>query len=116
MKTEVSEMLDTGFHKRRLDEELRDPEFRAEYERARHEITQVDAVMRQLDQLRVEAGCSKAELARRIGKNPASVRRLFSSEVNPELRTVAAMATVLGAAIQVVPPKRLRRRHRVAAV
>ncbi len=109
-------MLDTGFHKRRLDEELRDPEFRAEYERARHEITQVDAVMRQLDQLRVEAGCSKAELARRIGKNPASVRRLFSSEVNPELRTVAAMATVLGAAIQVVPPKRLRRRHRVAAV
>jgi DNA-binding XRE family transcriptional regulator len=109
-------MTDTDFYRRRLDEELQDPEFRAEYEQARAEIAQVDKIMRQLDQLRVEAGCTKAELARRIGKDPASVRRLFSSEVNPELRTVAAMATALGAAIQVVTPaKRPRRRQRAVA-
>jgi DNA-binding XRE family transcriptional regulator len=96
-------VLDTSYHKRRLAEELKDREFRREYELARAEIAQVDAVMRQLDHLREEAGFSKAELARRIGKDPAALRRLFSSEVNPELRTIAAMAAALGAEIRIVP-------------
>lgn len=39
-------------------------------------------VMATLDRLRVEAGFSKAELARRIGKDPAAIRRLFTVEVN----------------------------------
>lgn len=90
-------------HRRELEEQLSDPEFRAEYERVRAQIAQVDAVVEDLDRLRVEAGCSKAELARRIGKNPAAIRRLFSAEVNPELRTVAALAAALGAEIRIVP-------------
>lgn len=102
-------MLDTSYYQRRRREELKDPEFRAEYERARAEIAQVDAVMRQLDRLREQAGCSKAELARRIGKNPASVRRLFSAQVNPELKTIAAMASALDAEIKVVSAPRRRR-------
>jgi ribosome-binding protein aMBF1 (putative translation factor) len=102
-----------GFYRRRLAEELTDEEFRTEYERARTEIAQVDSIMRQLDELRVEAGWPKAELARRIGKDPASVRRLFSAEVNPELKTIVAMASALGAKIEVVAPaKRKRRRTR----
>jgi Helix-turn-helix len=40
---------------------------------------------------------TKAELAREIGKNPASVRRLFTAPANPELRTVVAMADALAA-------------------
>jgi ribosome-binding protein aMBF1 (putative translation factor) len=95
-------MLDTSYHDRRRAERLQDPEFRREYERARAQIDQVDAIMRQLDQLRNEAGMPKAELARRIGKNPAAVRRLFSAEANPELKTIAAMAAVLGAEVKVV--------------
>src|SRR5487761_1578368 len=95
--------IDTSFHDRFLAEKLRDPEFRAGYEQAKQEIQQVDDIVNALDQLRLEAGCSKAELARRIGKNPAAVRRLFTAEVNPELRTVAALASALGAEIRIIP-------------
>lgn len=91
---------------------MEDPEFRIEYERTRRELAQVNAVMRALDELRDEAGWSKAELARQIGKNDASVRRLFTAEVNPELRTVAAMAAALGAEIKIVPRRRPRRETR----
>ncbi len=95
--------MDTTRHRRFLDEQLADPDFRAEYKRVRAQIAQVDEVMAALDRLRVQAGCSKAELARRIGKQPAAIRRLFSAEVNPELRTVAALASALGAELRVVP-------------
>ena len=100
--------LDTNYHKRRLAERMQDPEFRREYEAARRQIDQVDAVMRALDHLRIEAGIPKAELARRIGKNPAAVRRLFSAEANPELGTVAAIAAALDAEIRIIPNKPLR--------
>jgi DNA-binding XRE family transcriptional regulator len=91
------------YHDRRLARRLReDPEFRAEFERQRREITQIDSVVRQLDALREEVGMSKAELARAIGKAPSSIRRFFTADVNPELRTVAAIADVLGARVEVV--------------
>lgn len=95
--------MDTTRHRRFLQEQLADPEFRAEYERASAEIAQVDEVMAALDRLRLQAGCSKADLARRIGKQPAAIRRLFTAEVNPELRTIAALASALGAELRVVP-------------
>ena len=98
--------LDTSYRERRLERRLRDRAFQAEYERARRQIAQIDAVMRELDCLREDMGISKAELARRIGKEPASVRRLFSTESNPQLSTIAAIADALGAKIQVKPPRR----------
>jgi DNA-binding phage protein len=102
--------IDMSYRDRRLAQRLENPEFRAEYERSQREIAQVDAVMQMLDDLRLEAGKSKAQLARDIDKNPASVRRLFSSEVNPELKTIAAMAEALDAEIIVKPKRRSRRR------
>lgn len=95
--------LDTSFHRERLAAEMNDLEFLREYELARARIAQVDAIVRQLDQLRVESGMSKAELARRIGKKPAAVRRLFSANSNQELKTIAAMAAALDAEIKTVP-------------
>jgi|SRR5215211_2250036 len=114
---------DTSYHDRRLARRLReDAEFRAEYERHRREVAQIAAVVRQLDQLRDLAGLSKAALARKIGKEPASIRRLFTAEVNPELKTVAAVANALGAEVKVVSRRRphgrrgpSRRRRTVAA-
>ena len=102
-------MLDTSYHRRRLEERLRDPAFRAEYERARRELEQVNEIVRRLDALRVEAGLSKADLARGIGRNDAVIRRLFTSEANPELRTVAALADALDADIRIVPRRRRRK-------
>jgi DNA-binding phage protein len=94
---------DINYHARYMEKNLRDPEFRRQYEAARKQIEQVDAVVRGLDRLRMETGISKAELARRIGKHPAAIRRLFSSEGNPELSTIAALATALDAEIKIIP-------------
>ncbi|MGN6556657.1 MAG: helix-turn-helix domain-containing protein [Solirubrobacterales bacterium] len=96
--------LDTTRHDRRLARRLKeDPEFRAEFERQRRQIAQIDAVVRQLDKLREKAGMSKAELARAIGKEPSTIRRFFTADVNPELKTVAAIADVLDAKVEVIP-------------
>jgi DNA-binding phage protein len=95
-------MSDTSFHDRFLAEQLADPAFRAEFERERREIETVDAIVGALDGLRDERGLSKAELARQIGKNPASVRRTLTAPGNPELRTIIAMADALGAEIKIV--------------
>lgn len=94
---------DTSYHNRRHAERMQDPEYRREYERARNEIEQIDGVIRQLDELREQVGLSKAELARLVGKNPSALRRLFSAKSNPELRTVAALASVLDAEVKIVP-------------
>jgi ribosome-binding protein aMBF1 (putative translation factor) len=102
-------MLDTSYHRKRSAQRLLDPELRLEYDRARRELDQINEVMRALDELRVDAGMSKARLARAIGRNDAAVRRLFTAKVNPELRTVAAMAAALDAEIRIVPRRRKRR-------
>ena len=75
---------------------------RATYERERREIDQIDAVIRSLDQLRVDAGISKAELARRIGRNPSSIRRLFTAQrARPELPLIVSIADELGARVEI---------------
>jgi ribosome-binding protein aMBF1 (putative translation factor) len=100
----MAKRLDPSYHDRRLARRLsEDPEFRTEFERQRRQIDQVDSLVHRLDQLREQAGLSKAELARAIGKEPSSVRRFFTADVNPELKTVAAIADALGAAVAVVP-------------
>jgi DNA-binding phage protein len=108
----------TTYHDRRLARRLEDPEFRAEFEREKREIETIDAIVNALDHLRDAHGLSKAQLARDIGKNEASIRRLLTAPVNPELRTVVAIADALDADVMIVPRKgrrRLRRRAGAAA-
>lgn len=103
-------MLDTSLHERRRARLMEDPEFRTAYERAAREIEQTDQVLRALDELRVDLGMSKAELARRINRNPSSIRRLFTaSSARPELPLVAAIADALGAEVRVVPRRGSKR-------
>jgi DNA-binding XRE family transcriptional regulator len=100
----MARLLNTTQHDRRLARRLKeDPEFRAEFERQRRQIAQIDSVVRQLDELRKGAGMSKAELARAIGREPSSIRRFFTADVNPELKTVAAIADVLDAKVEIIP-------------
>jgi len=92
----------TADYERRKETWLSDPETRAHYERERREIEQIDAVIRSLDQLRVNAGISKAELARRIGRNPSSIRRLFTAQAaRPELPLIVSIADELGARVEI---------------
>jgi ribosome-binding protein aMBF1 (putative translation factor) len=98
------DLLDTSLHERRRARRMQDPEYRAAYEQAAGEISQTDAVIRQLDELRVELGVSKAELARRVHRNASTIRRLFTaSQVRPELPLIAALADALGADLCIVP-------------
>jgi DNA-binding XRE family transcriptional regulator len=98
----MAKLLDTSYYDQRRRDWLADEGTRAEYERARQEIEQIDAVIRSLDELRVDAGISKAELARRVGRNPASIRRLFTAEqARPELPLIISIANALDASIQV---------------
>jgi transcriptional regulator with XRE-family HTH domain len=87
-----------------------DPEYRLAYERAARELAQTDAVIQELDSLRIDLGISKAELARRVNRNASSVRRLFTaSRARPEFPLIAALADALGADLRVVrraPDKR----------
>ncbi len=98
--------IDTTSHRRRVAEDRKSPEYRAEYDRARREIHQIDAIVRALDSRRQELGWTKADVARAVGKNPASVRRLFSTAGNPELKMVAAIAVALGGEIRPVFPRK----------
>jgi ribosome-binding protein aMBF1 (putative translation factor) len=96
-------MLDVSLHARRRASRMQDPEYRLAYDRAAREIAQTDAVIRELDALRVDLGMSKAELARRVNRNASSVRRLFTaSQARPELPLIAVIADVLGADLRVV--------------
>jgi DNA-binding XRE family transcriptional regulator len=96
--------LNTGRHAQRLEKRLaEDPEFRAEYERQRRAIVAIDEIVNSLESLRIKHDYSKADLARMIDKNPASVRRLLTAATNPELGTIVAMADALDADIMVVP-------------
>jgi ribosome-binding protein aMBF1 (putative translation factor) len=97
-------MLDVGLHERRRVRRMQDPVYRLEYERTAREVAQTDALIRQLDSLRVDLGLSKAELARRVNRNPSSIRRLFTaSQLRPELPMIVALADALGAELRVVP-------------
>ena len=100
----TAQMVDVSLHERRRADRMQDPEYRAAYERAARELAQTDAVIRELDSLRVDLGISKAELARRVNRNASSVRRLFTaSQTRPELPLIIALADALGAEVRVVP-------------
>jgi ribosome-binding protein aMBF1 (putative translation factor) len=99
-----SQVLDVSLHERRRARRLQDPEYRQAFERASRELAQTDALIRELDSLRVDLGISKAELARRVDRNASSVRRLFTaSQARPELPLIVALADALGAEVRVVP-------------
>jgi DNA-binding XRE family transcriptional regulator len=98
----MAKTLDTSYYEKRRQDWLADEDTRAEYERARHEIEQIDAVIQSLDELREDAGMSKAELARRVGRNPASIRRLFTAEqARPELPLIISIANALDASVEI---------------
>ena len=116
MAKPTTRLLDTGHYGRRRARELKDDSFEDEYLRARAEIAQVDGVMRQLDALREASGISKAELARLIRRNASTVRRLFTAEVNPELKTIAAIASALGARLEITSETKPGRATRARTV
>lgn len=87
-----------------LARDLEDPEFLREYVVESVRIATTDAVVNALDDAREAAGLSKAELARAIQVEPATIRRLFASDKsNPTLGTLAEVAAALGMKVTLEP-------------
>jgi transcriptional regulator with XRE-family HTH domain len=87
-----------------LAQDLKDPQFLREYVAQSIRIATIDRIVNELDGMREAAGLSKAELARAISSEPATVRRLFSAgHVNPTLGTLAEVAAALGMRVVLEP-------------
>ena len=87
-----------------LAQDLNDPWFLRDYVTESIRIATIDRIVNELDEARQAAGLSKAELARAISTEPATVRRLFSAgHVNPTLGTLAEVAAALGMRIILEP-------------
>lgn len=87
-----------------LESDLEDPEFLREYVVKSIRIATIDAVINELEEARHASGLSKADLARAIQANPATIRRLFSAEhVNPTLGTLAEVGAALGFRVTLEP-------------
>jgi len=87
-----------------LAKDLEDPEFLRDYIVESVRIATIDSAINGLDEAREAAGLSKAELARAIQAEPATIRRLFSSDrANPTLGTLAEVGAALGLRIALEP-------------
>jgi transcriptional regulator with XRE-family HTH domain len=87
-----------------LERKLENPKFLRAYVIESIRISTLDAILGQLDEVREKIGITKAELARAIGAEPASLRRLFASNAaNPTLGTLADMAAALGLRVSLEP-------------
>lgn len=85
---------------------LADPAVQERYERTRRTVAAIRQTLMRVDQERTQAGLTKAELARRVGANPATMRRLLSSgQQNPTLKTVLEICDVLGMEVTVAPKR-----------
>lgn len=96
-----------------LKEQLKDPRFARQFRAAQGEVASIDkatnALLSALDKVRIRRGLTKAELARRIGAEPAVMRRLLSAEgQNPTLTTLLKIAAALGMEFELrdLPPQR----------
>lgn len=91
---------------------LQDPEFLRDYVVESMRIATIDRLVNELDEAREAAGLTKAELARAIGAEPASIRRLFASgHSNPTLGTLAEVASALGMQVTLTPLPAAERRR-----
>jgi DNA-binding phage protein len=98
-----SKSAKTGFD-RYFSERMTDRAFAADYEEARKGIDSVDAFMRTIEEARVSAGVSKAQLAHLTGTQPAAMRRLLTTDTpNPTLSTVMSILKSLGYSLALVP-------------
>jgi len=80
-----------------LEEELRDPEFRAAWER----LAPARAVANRLILYRAEHGLTQTALARLLGMSQPAIARLETGEHVPTLPTLLKLSDVLGLEILV---------------
>ena len=95
-----------------LAQDLDDPDLLREFIMTSVRIATTDRLVNTLDEARKAAGLSKADLARTIGAEPATIRRLFTNgNRNPTLGTLAEVAAALGLQVTLTALPASARQH-----
>lgn len=93
-----------------LAKDLEDPEQLRLFLLESIRISTFDSLVNQLDDARSKSGLSKADIARKLGSEPANIRRFFTSGTdNPTLSTLTVVAAALGLRVSLEPlPAKVR--------
>lgn len=75
-----------------LDKQMKDPEFKAEYDALEPEFAIIQAII----DARKNADLTQKELSERTGITQADISKLESGNANPSLRTLRRLAKALG--------------------
>jgi len=75
-----------------LNEQLKDPEIRSEYEALEPEFAIVQAII----DARVSVGLTQKQLSERTGIAQSDISKLESGNANPSLRTLQRLANGMG--------------------
>ena len=78
-------------------EQMKDPEYAAEYERLQPEYDIIDAIIA----ARAEENLTQRELAQRCGMKQSAFARLESGNANPTLETLKRVADGLGKQLRI---------------
>lgn len=84
-----------NFHET-LDEMMRDPEFKAEYDALEPEFAIIQAMI----DARKASGLTQKQLAERTGINQADISKLENGNANPSLHTLQRLAKGMGMKLQ----------------
>ncbi len=76
---------------------MKNPEFRAEYEKVDAEFALVEALVR----ARTNANLTQAQLAKKIGTTQSAIARLEGGRVSPSVSTLRRYAQATGARLRI---------------
>lgn len=80
-----------------LDEQLQDPEFKAEYDALEPEFTLMQAMI----DARKATGLTQKQLSEKTGIAQSDISKLESGNANPSLKTLQRLANGLGMRIKI---------------
>ena len=80
-----------------LQDQLRDPEIKAEYDALEPEFS----IMQAMIDARKSSGLTQKQLSERTGIAQADISRLESGNANPSLRTLQRLATGMGMRLKI---------------
>ena len=80
-----------------LDEQLQDPEFKAEYDALEPEFTLIQAMI----DARKTTGLTQKQLSEKTGIAQSDISKLESGNANPSLKTLQRLANGLGMRVKI---------------
>lgn len=80
-----------------LNEQLQNPEFKAEYDSLKPEFTVIEAIIK----ARIETGLTQKQLSERTGISQADISRIERGTANPSLHTLQRLAEGMGRHIHI---------------